>query len=194
MRFKQYAAIVLLVAPTLMTCPLVSGAELSGVKFPDQIKVAGKTLQLNGLGLREATIFKVDVYVGALYLQQSKSKDPNAILNSKDLKRVVLHFVHDAPADKIRDAWREGLENNCKTSCDQYKPLIEKLGSWMVDMKDGDEMTFTFFPGRVDVNVKGHPKGSLSASGFSSVLLADWLGPNPPNSSLKEGMLGLRKD
>jgi hypothetical protein len=33
------------------------------------ITVAGKTLTLNGMGLREATILNIDVYVAGLYVE-----------------------------------------------------------------------------------------------------------------------------
>ena len=39
-----------------------SAAEISGVKLPDQVTVQGKTLRLNGAGLRQATILKINAY------------------------------------------------------------------------------------------------------------------------------------
>ena len=53
------------------------GKECKGVNFPDQAQVDGSTLTLNGLGLRQATMFKVNVYVAALYVAKT-SNDPNA--------------------------------------------------------------------------------------------------------------------
>src|SRR2546423_2856252 len=43
-------------------------AEISGVKLPDQVSVNGKSLKLNGAGLRQATILKINVYAAGLYL------------------------------------------------------------------------------------------------------------------------------
>ena len=53
------------------------GKECKGVSFPDQ----SGALKLNGLGLRQATFLKVDVYVAALYVAQP-SGDANAILKA----------------------------------------------------------------------------------------------------------------
>ena len=47
-----------------------SAAEISGVKLPDQVTVVGKSLKLNGAGLRQATILKVNVYAAGLYLEK----------------------------------------------------------------------------------------------------------------------------
>lgn len=59
--------------PTLALVFLTAAAypmERDGVTFPDRIGVNGAALTLNGLGTREATIFKVNGYVAALYLEK----------------------------------------------------------------------------------------------------------------------------
>ncbi len=61
--------------------------ELDGIKFDDKVKAGNKELVLNGIGIRKATIFKVKVYYGGLYLEQ-KSSDHNAILNSASPKQI----------------------------------------------------------------------------------------------------------
>jgi len=50
------------------TCVAASllGREVAGVKMPDTVTVEGKTLKLNGMGLRKKVMFKV--YVAGLYL------------------------------------------------------------------------------------------------------------------------------
>jgi len=50
--------------PPLSPCTLA--AELAGAALPDTLAVGGKTLKLNGLGLRKKAVFKV--YVGGLNL------------------------------------------------------------------------------------------------------------------------------
>ena len=137
MRFRWLSFVLLFAGVTL-------AAELNGVKMPDQVEVGGKQLVLNGLGMRLATFLHVKVYVGALYVEK-KSHDANEILNSPEQKQVVLAFVRDVDAGKIRDAWGEGLEKNCKSGCDAFKQPIEKLKSMMIDFKSGDQMAFDFY-------------------------------------------------
>src|SRR5690242_10476784 len=60
---------------------IAQGKECKGVSFPDQAQVDGSALTLNGLGLRQATMLKVNVYVAALYVPRT-SGDANAILAS----------------------------------------------------------------------------------------------------------------
>ena len=63
--------------------------ECKGVTFHDQVQSGGTTLVLNGLGLRQASAFKVSVYVAGLYVAQT-STDGNAILASNSRKELVL--------------------------------------------------------------------------------------------------------
>ena len=54
----------------------------------------GKTLALNGMGLRRK--FIVNVYVGSLYLEQA-TQDPKQILAKDGVRRMELR--QGAPAD-----------------------------------------------------------------------------------------------
>src|SRR5262245_6798797 len=87
--------------------PSVAG-ELAGVKLPEQVTVGGRTLRLNGMGLREATILKVRVYVAGLYLV-ARSTDASQIIASEEPKRLVLDFVRDVGRGSLVEAWNEGF-------------------------------------------------------------------------------------
>jgi Chalcone isomerase-like len=50
-------------------------AELDGVQFPDTQLVDGKTLHLNGYGLRTYSILGIHIYVAGLYVEHL-STDP----------------------------------------------------------------------------------------------------------------------
>jgi hypothetical protein len=46
-------------------------------------------------------------------------------------------------------------------------------------------------PGKgVVVEVKGHVETTIPGADFARALFAIWLGPEPPNTALKEGLLG----
>src|SRR6266702_4145193 len=92
---------------------VAQGKTCSGVTFADQATVEGSNLTLNGLGLRQATMFKVNVYVAALYVAKT-SNDPNALLGSNTPSELILQFVRDVGADDLRKGWSEGFEKNSK--------------------------------------------------------------------------------
>ncbi len=172
---------------------LTAGAypmERDGVSFPDRITVNGVSLTLNGLGTREATIFKVNVYVAALYLE-TPGRDGETIARAEETKRLILHFVRKVGESDITSAWREGLKKNAGDKLAAYEDRLETLNSWMARMADGDRMTFTYIPGAgLEVSVKGAVKGTIEGSDFAGVFFAIWLGGSPPNRSLRAGLLG----
>ena len=167
-----------------------SGKECRGVHFPEQTYIQTGPLTLNGLGLRETTIFRIDVYVAALYVAQ-KSTDANAILTSNALKQLVLHFMRNVEGADLKKAWEEGFADNAKAQLPALKERTEPLNGWMVALKRGQELTFTYKPGvGIEVDVNGTVQGTVEGEDFAKAFLAIWLGTKPPNSSLKAGLLG----
>jgi Chalcone isomerase-like len=169
-----------------------SAAEISGVKLPDQVTVAGKSLKLNGAGLRQATFLKVNVYAAGLYLENS-SGDGDAIANSDQSKSIEMVFMRDVSAKQMADAFQEGFDKNCVAGCTELKPHISKLQGLMKDMKKGDSMAFHFTSSGVEVMIRGQKMGSVGDKAFSHQLIRCWIGKNPPNAGLKEGLLGGKK-
>jgi hypothetical protein len=165
------------------------GKECKGVNFPDQIQVDGSNLTLNGLGLRQATAFKVNVYVAALYVSKT-SNDANAILAANAPKELTMQFVRDVGADDLRKGWNEGFEKNAKADLAALKDRIATYNGWMADMKSGQKITVVHKPGAgVEVNVSGSAKGTIKGDDFAKALFSIWLG-DPPNPELKAGLLG----
>ncbi len=180
------------VAAISISARSASAAEISGIKLPDQVTVEGKTLKLNGTGLRQATILKINVYAAGLYLENS-SKDGESIATSDQPRGIEMVFMREVSAKQMADAFQEGFEKNCVADCARLKPDIGKLQGLMKDMKKGDAMAFHFLPDKVEVMIRGQRVGSIGDKGFSQQLIRCWIGKNPPNAGLKDGLLGSRK-
>jgi hypothetical protein len=173
----------------LLSAGLAHGKECKGVNFPDQVQVAGSTLALNGLGMRQATAFKINVYVAGLYVAKT-SNDPTAILGSNTPKEMALQFVRNVGADDIAKGFNEGLEKNAKNELPAFKDRIAMLNGWIGDMKTGDKLTFVHTPGAgVQLDVNGTVKGTIKGDDFAKAFFSIWLG-DPPNPELKAGLLG----
>ena len=189
---KSYAKRILLPALVIamLGAGVAQGKECKGVNFPDQAQVEGTNLTLNGLGLRQATAFKVNVYVAALYVAKT-SNDANALLGANAPSQLILQFVRNVGADDLRKGWSEGFEKNSKDQLPALKDRIATLNGWMTDVKTGERLTFTSKPGAgVTVNVNGVVKGTVKGDDFAKAFLAIWLGGDPPNPEIKAGMLG----
>lgn len=164
--------------------------ECLGVSFPDRMRVESSELTLNGLGVRKATFLKVNVYVAALYSQQT-SRDPKALLAASGPDELILQFVRNVDVDDLTKAWNEGFERNAKAQLPAFKDRIAKLNSWMADMKTGQRLSFIRKPGAgIEVAVNGTTKGTIEGDDFARALLSIWLGETPPNPELKKGLLG----
>lgn len=182
---------LLSISMVLITLGMVHAAyaaTLAGVSFPEQTTVAGKTVRLNGLGVRTATMLKVRVYVIGLYLE-SKSSDPQSIIQSGGNKRIAMHFVHAVSADKLRGGWTEGFEGNT-ADLSGIKEEVAKFNAGMRDVKSGDSIVLDFAGDTVDVLVNDNKIDSITGKVFQQALLAIWLGPKPPGEELKQGILG----
>ena len=167
----------------------VQAKECRGVTFPDQAQVDGSALTLNGLGMRQATMLKVNVYVAALYVTKT-SGDANTILGAVAPYELILQFVRNVDASDIAKGWGEGFEKNAHGQLPALKDRIAKLNGWMADIKTGQRLQFSFKPGvGVQVSVNGTVKGTVEGDDFGKAFLSIWLGV-PPNPEVKVGLLG----
>lgn len=181
--------VVLICSLALASSATVRAAEIGGVKLPDQVTVEGKTLKLNGTGLRQATILKINAYAAGLYLEKTGG-DGDAIANSDQLKSIHMVFMRDVSAKQMSDAFGEGFEKNCVAGCAELKPHLGKVQGWMKDMKKGETMAFHFLSDGVEAMIKGQKAGKMGDKAFSHQLIRCWIGKNPPNAELKNGLLG----
>lgn len=170
-----------------------AAAELEGVSLSNTVTAGGTTLHLNGMGVRvkKVAFIGVKVYVAGLYLVE-KSSDPAQILNADAPRQLVMHFLYkEVGKAKLVEAWNEGFEKNAKDQVGALKARIEKFNGLWPDMKSGDRAVLTYLPGTgVEVEIKGQKVGTIEGKDFADALFSIWLGPNPPNEDLKNGLLG----
>ena len=164
-------------------------AQLAGVELPDVSSVGDQHLVLNGLGLREATILMVDVYVAGLYVR-SKTTEPAAILAPSAPKKLVMKFVRSVGKEKLVEAWTEGFKKNAQDKAAAVAPGLAQLNAAMVDVKKGDVIALSFDPGAGTVVTVKDRDVTIPGDDFATVLFSIWLGPDPPNVGLREGLLG----
>lgn len=180
---------ILLLTFAIFALPAFSYAgTLNGVILPDTVQAASTTLVLNGMGLR--TKYMVKVYVAGLYLPQ-KSTDANAILQPEMPKRIVMHFVRNVSKSQLVEGFSESFENNTPDLVKALHPDIDHFFSALDAVKDGDELVFTYVPSTgTSLAVAAKEKLTIASPKFAQVLFSVWLGPKPPNTSLKKGILG----
>ena len=169
-------------------------ATLDGLAFDDQIRLAGRELQLNGLGVRAVFIFRA--YVAGLYLGQ-KTAVPQEVLQQAGPKRLQLRMLMEIGAPDIRKALIDGMQKNVSQAqwaamqerVAQFGRTIDALGS----TRTGDTLTLDYVPGRgMTLAVNGVAQGAaIAGADFYNALLGIFVGDDPVDTRLKAGLLGL---
>jgi hypothetical protein len=178
-------------AAVLLSLAVVTAAhakEKEGVQFPDTVQVGGKTLTLNGIGLRNKFFFKV--YVAGLYLE-TPTKNAQEAISSDQTKRATLVMLRDLDKNQVGEAIRDGFNKNSGSQMATLKPKLDKLINTLSDVKKGEQLVITYSPGKgTVVSGSGGEKAAIEGKDFADALFSVWLGKQPVEEDLKKGMLG----
>jgi hypothetical protein len=167
--------------------------EVAGVKFEPTEQVAGKTLVLNGAGLRVKAIFKV--YAAGLYLT-AKANTPEAVYASTGPKRLQMVMLRNVDGNDLGKLFTEGIQKNA--SRELFAKSINgtlKLADVFSKRKrvaEGDVIGIDWVPGTGTVfiiNGKAESEPVVEPE-FFNAMMSIWLGKSPAEESLKEALLG----
>jgi hypothetical protein len=184
---KRLASALCVLALTLPAAS-ASAVDVAGVSVPDTQTVDGKTLKLNGAGIRKKAIFKV--YVAGLFVE-TPMKDASALLASSQAKSMHLWMLRDIKGANVSGAIADGFQLNSKAAMPQLQPRLDQLAKMIPDLQDGDQMSLTWIPDKgTVVNVRGTDVGTIEGRDFGDALFAVWIGPNPVQDDLKQALLG----
>jgi hypothetical protein len=184
MKQRAYASTFLL---CLAIAAAASAGEIAGVKLPDTVTFEGRTLRLNGMGLRKKVVFKV--YVAGLYLE-TPTQNAATVISSDQVKQMELSILRTLKSSQVNEAIREGFEKNSRAQIAALSERLHKLEAMIPDVKEGDRIRLTWVPGKgTVVSAKGAEKGVIEGKDFADALFSVWLGPNPVQEDLKKELL-----
>lgn len=158
----------------------------TGITFPAQVSFdyQGKTIDLTATGVATRKKFFVKVYSVASYLQKGTKREGDRFtpfLQGDVAKQLTLKWVHEVPADKVQEGYRESLGKIfSSTQKDQLQKEIEQYLSFFgQSIKKGDEHILRSLPdGTVDVIINGQAVGSIHSKEFAQGLWGVWFGPD----------------
>ncbi len=168
----------------------VSAAEIAGVKFDPQVRVAESPLTLKGVGLRKRFFFQV--YAIGLYVQDAKG---DAVAQG-GAKRVAIHMLRDVDAETFTQALVDGIRaNHDEAAAKGFEPRIAQLSAVMAAVKEakkGMAIALDWVPGvGTRTSIDGQPAGQpIEGEDFYRALLRIWLGDKPVQDDLKQALLG----
>ncbi len=168
-------------------------AEVSGVKIEDTTTVAGKSLVLNGAGMRKK--FVINVYVAALYLQEKKGTAADVMALATP-KRMALTMQREVSSDEFGQLFIESMNKN--STKEEKAKVVGQTGKFgemfaaLDKVKKGDVIHMDWVPGQGTVtSVNGKITGeTLPDIAFFNAVLRIWLGEKPAQDDLKDALLG----
>jgi hypothetical protein len=169
--------------------------DVAGVKFPNTLQVAERSLQLNGAGVRYKLVFKV--YAAALYLGQ-KATTAEAVLGETGPLEMRVVMLREIDGNELGKLFTKGMEQNAPRA--EFSKSINgilqmsDIFSTRKTLKTGEWFAVQWIPGTGTVIlVNGKPEGApVKEPEFFSALMKIWLGKSPADSQLKEALLGKR--
>jgi hypothetical protein len=177
-------------------------ALAESVKEPSTgVEFAAETsdgLALLGTGVRKKLVF--NVYAAALYVDvqgfteaiaDKGASEANRVVHRSGIKRrMILHFVRDVPAAKIRKAFRSSLEANMSPG--DYSAESERIETFLAsctDVKKGDLFVFESKGDRVKVKLRGKTIFKAGSRRLMRGMWGSYFGKRPINEKLRQGLL-----
>lgn len=170
-----------------------SAKSCEGIRFEERIEVDGAPLLLNGIGIREATIFKVNVFVAGLYLAR-RSSDGHAIAAADENKRMIMIFTRSVEGGEMSKAIQESFGRATRGDLARLQKRIDTFKRALPDFKAGDKLVITYRPNSGTELESKAGKVTIPGLDFARALFLIWLGDKPPNPELKRGLLGGKCD
>lgn len=180
----------LLLASLVALAMPATAAEIEGVTFADSYQAGAITMPLNGVGLAKF-LRAINVYVAALYL--GPGTKPEQALHDVPKRLEISYFRTIEARDITRAAEKNLLDNVPQQAIAALRPRIDQMHRLYENVKPGDRYGLTYVPGvGTELALNGIRKGIVEGADFAAAYFAIWLGPDPINTPLKEGLLNRR--
>jgi hypothetical protein len=104
----------------------------------------------------------------------------------------IHHFLRDVDAEKIRDTFGDGLEEemNDKASADRKQAAQQFLALFDRDIKEGQEIKIrTSAEGKIDVEIGGQKKSAPTSPKLARAVWSIWLGSKSISPELRKALV-----
>ncbi len=189
-----------LIALVLLMIPVLASAVVepkTKTEYPDQITidVGGEAFNLTttGVGLREKTFMKVDVYTIVSYVAEGTLLDGDkgvSLLQADAPKQLRMDLRRGFSREKLVNSFKEVIEKNYDDMSGFESEMETFFGYFTKDAEENDVLIFTYVPGLgLTTNLNDEDKGVIANFAFTQALWTVWFGDKPANGGLKKAML-----
>lgn len=194
------SSVRVLLPALVLAWPLAASAVTepkTKVEYPDTVTIGcnGQQVELaaTGVGLREKTIMKVDVYTIVSYAATGADlgADKGAGLVALTApKRVQMDLRRGFSREKLIDALVGVIAKNYKDTSPFAAELETFKGYFTRDAENGDVIVFDYCPASgLTVMLNGEICGIIEKPAFTEALWTVWFGTKPAADSLKRDLL-----
>jgi hypothetical protein len=194
-----------LIAAALLAAASLNGGnawaqavEVANVKYEPTADLAGQKLVLNGAGIRYK--FVVKVYTAGLYLTH-KANTTQEVLAAPGPKRIHIQMLRDIDGNELGKLFTKGMEANAPreefVKCINGVLKLSEVFASRKQLNSGDSFSVDYVPGVGSVlllNGKSVMPEPIKEPEFFSAMLRIWLGDKPADDSLKEALLGIKRE
>ena len=194
------ARFAILLVFIILLLPLTAGAIVepgTEMEYDDTVTIeadgASHTLTVTGIGLREKTFMKVNVYVIVSYLIEGTKLEGDqglALVNLDAPKMIKMDLVRSFSREKLCNAFKDVIEENYEDQSAFASEMEAFLAYYTADAQEGDELIFTYLPGKgLKTVLNGEKKGVITNFEFVKALWTVWFGEDPASDGLKKDLL-----
>jgi Chalcone isomerase-like len=177
----------------LVVTSVVGQTTIYGVTLPAKLGKDKKLLDLNGAGVRNK--YFMNVYVLGLYLT-TKTSNASTIINADEPMAVRLRIISNlVTKEKMADAMRDGFNLSLGNQVSKHQKEIDACVNIFKsdEIKIGDTFDIYYTPGKGMSATKNGKVLNMNIPGlaFKKAVFGIWLGVEPVDDALKDGILGL---
>jgi hypothetical protein len=167
------------------------------VEYPDMVTTGcdGQQVELEatGVGLREKTIMKVDVYTIVSYVAAGTELTGDkgiALLESDGAKQIQMDLRRGFSREKLIDAFKDVIVKNYDDTSAFQADMDGFFAYFEQDAQEDDRLVFTYVPGEgLTTKLNGEVKGVITNFEFVKALWTVWFGEEPADGGLKKSLL-----
>lgn len=188
---------LVVIAVMLPLCAFAVTEPETETEYPDTLELAVGdgmvSLQATGVGLREKTFMKVDVYTIVSYVAADAhlGDEPHRTLRELEApRRIQMDLLRGFSREKLVNSFAEVIEKNY----DDLAPIQADMDVFMSyfdrDARDGDRLVFTYTPGvGLVTELNGKVRGTIRSAAFATALWTVWFGDKPADEGLRDDLL-----
>lgn len=192
-------------ALVLLALPAVAWGiteQKTGTEYPDQVTVSvgdrEVVMNATGVGLREKTFLKVDVYTIVSYVAEGAAlgdATPGlSLCKLQQPKRLQMDLRRSFSREKLIGAFVDVIEKNYDDLSGIAVEMETFQGYFTRDAEDGDVIIFDYAPGiGLTTTLNGEVSGVIQNPDFAEALWTVWFGKKPANDGLKKDLLSVLK-